>query len=164
MAIDTNLRFYLDTNYTNPLDLLTAYAPHNVTYTHKLTTGNGINQAQHAWSDQRVLGSGATETLDMSGLLTNAFGATLAFTFIRLILVTTTATSVGTLYIGPNSSNGLLTPWSGNTADRDRIPPGGLLVKYAPIGGYAVTAGSGDLVFVTAVGGSVTYNITIISI
>lgn len=164
MAIDTNLRVYLDTVYTNPLDLLTAYAPHNVAYTHKMTTGTGINQAQHVWSDQRVLGSGATETLDMSGLLDNAFGVPVAFTFLRLILVTTSVTSTGLLYIGPNVSNGLLTPWSGNAADRDRIPPGGLLVKYAPIGGYAVTAGTADLLFATASGGSVTYQITIVGI
>lgn len=125
------------------------------------------------WSDRRTLGATASETLDLSGVLTNSFGQTATFAEVCAILVvnrTTTATSE--LYVGPNDASNPVGGWwqpaTGlDTGSRGSIvypavagPPVvyGMMWKLNPRG-QSVTNSSTDLVKVSTPSTGVTYDI-----
>ena len=108
----------------------------------QFTPGTGSNQLDLIFHDQRTLGAGADESLDLAGSLVDSFGATLAFAKIKVLLIRNLSTTQ-TLTIG-NGANPFLT-WVGAATHTVTIPPRGVLLLVAPLAGYAVTAGTGDI-------------------
>lgn len=125
--------------------------------------GTGANQATIMWSDQRTLTSGSSESLDLSGsALTDAFGAAVALTSIKGIILYASTANTTNLTIG-NVTNGLATIFGAATQSLT-LHPGELLVKWTPLAaGYGVTASTADLLRVAnASGASAIYDIIII--
>lgn len=123
--------------------------------------GTGDAQADLVWSDRRTLAGSADETIDLAGALTDAFGASVSFAEVTAIVIRV-RTSGGAVAIGPNSSNGWLGPFA-DASDRIEIGQGGPPFCIGKAVGWAVTAGTGDLLFVANPDGtSVTYDIAII--
>ena len=123
--------------------------------------GTGANQATKSFLDTRTLAASANESLDLAGGLTDAFGNALTFTKIRALMIRAAAGNTNNVLVGGAASNGFVTPFSDAT-DVAVVRPGGLLLLAAPDAtGYAVTAGTGDLLKVANGGGSsaVTYDI-----
>ncbi len=128
--------------------------------------GAGANQAQKLFTDQRTLAASANETLDLSGVLQDVFGATLTFTKIKAILVKAAEGNTNNVVVGGAASNGWVGPF-GATTDTVSVKPGGTVMFVAPdANGYAVTAGTADQLKVanSGAGTGVTYDIVIVGV
>lgn len=138
--------------------------PFNPSYS--FANGTGANQANAGFADIRTLTASATENLDLSGALLDAFGNTLLFTKIKAMVVLAASTNTNDVLVGGAASNGFITPFADAT-DVIKVKPGGLAVLVAPdANGYAVTAGTGDILKVANSAGStsVTYTIILIGV
>jgi hypothetical protein len=125
-----------------------------------MSTGTGANQADLVFSDQRTT---ATESLDLSGTLTDAFGDTLTMVRVKAILIKAAAANTLDVFVGGGSNP--LIGWVADPTDIVEIKPGGAFMVWAPDAtAYPVTASTGDILKVAASDGatSITYDIIII--
>lgn len=148
---------------TNDLDVGVGTHVVGSNYKTKLTNGTGLDQANQMWSDRRTLTASSTEELDLAGILTNAFGTTLTFTSIKAIVINALSTNTNDVVVGGAAANAFLL--FGDATDTIAIKPNGSFGIINPeADGYAVTAGTGDLLKIanSSGGTSVIYEITII--
>ena len=124
---------------------------------------DAVNKADLLFADTRTLAASTSENLDLAGVLASAFGATIAAAEVLAIYVKAAAGNTNTVNFGPAASNGFVGPFNA-AADRLKVLPGewALLVSQK---GWAVTAGTGDLLTVLngGAGTSVTYDIVILA-
>jgi len=161
--VGTKLAVSLATTQTSALDLLTGRAPLDILKELPLGDGTGANQADRLFTDRRTLAASATENLDLAGVLTDAFGATLTFARIKLVLVTAASANTNNVNVIREGTNGV--PLFLAAADGVPVKPGGGFLWWAPDAtGVAVTAGTGDLLTFTnsGAGTSVTYDVAIL--
>jgi hypothetical protein len=147
MALSATIKAGISASHTNVLDLGTATFPLNLLHSLSLADGTGAGLADRIFSDTRTLSASATEDLDLSGSLTNAFG-TVTFARIKAVLVVASTDNT-------NNVNG----------DGLSVRPGGIFMwACSDATGVAVTAGTGDLLTLTNSAGStsVTYSIIVI--
>lgn len=163
MALKSTLTIQAVASFTSVLDLATGTVPLNFNKSQKLTNGVLANQADLIFHDQRTLGGSANEDLDLAGSLLDAFGATLTFVKIKGLFLFAAAANGDVIEIGGAASNAFIN-WVGDATDQVRVRPGGAFGLFAPdLTGYAVTAGTGDLLRITnADASSATYDIVII--
>lgn len=161
MAQQTTIHTRISSVATSALDLSTAQSPLLIDRTDVLDSGTGANQASQVWSDTRTLTTGANETLDLNGSLTDAFGVSVTFTKVKLLYIRNKGTTA--LTVGGAASNGFVSPF-GSATDVVKVPPGGELRLYAPDAtGFAVVAGTADqLKIANAAGASCDYDILIV--
>lgn len=149
---------------TLAFDLDTADDPLAKDYTQLLSSGTGANQASNMFHDQRTITASSSENLDLSGVLTNVFGVTLAFTKIKALIIRAAAANVNDVLVGGAASFA----WVGmlsDVTDIIKVKPGGTLIWIAPdANGGAVVAATGDILKVanSGSGTSVVYDIIII--
>lgn len=163
MALDTRLKLTLDANFTSPLDLQSRSAPLAMALSKALTNGVGANQADMVWSDQRTITASSTDSLDLAGSLTGAFGTTLTFARIKVVVIAASASNTNNVNLTRPASNGV--PLFLAAGDGIPVRPDGMVCWVArDATGVAVTAGTGDLIdIVNSAGGtSVTYDIAIV--
>jgi hypothetical protein len=157
------LSFSFRAEQTRALDLVTAAAPINFESSWAFTDGTGANQASAFFSDTRTLIASATEDLDLSGVLTDAFGTTVAATKIKAIAIVAASANTNNVNVTRPASNGV--PFMLAAGDGFALTPGaGCLLTWPNAAGIAVTAGTGDLITLTNSAGttSVTYSIAIL--
>ncbi len=138
---------------------------HNINYAESyiFTNGTSANQANMMFVDTRTVALSSSESLDLAGGLTDAFGATITFTRIKGILIKASSSNTNNVVLGGDVTNTFLT-WVGAETDSVVIRPGGMFCLMAPDAtAYAVTASTGDLLQVTnsSSGTGVTYDIII---
>lgn len=155
-------------SYTKAADQGTAAFPPIITSHYSITNGTAANQANGLWCDERTLSASASDSLDLSGGLTDIYGATLTFTKIKVLLVKASADNGDDLTVGSTSDSpdtGFST-WLGAEGHSVRVAPGGLLLVVAPdADGFAVTAGTGDILTVANTDdAAVTYEIMLIGV
>ena len=129
------------------------------------TDGTSSNQAKTYFVDQRTLAGTTNDDLDLAGSLTDPFGTTITFTVIKEIIIAIVSPN-GTkkLRVGPQ---GVANAWQG--------PFGGVAaanyleffhhwkMPSEPYTGYAVTAGTGDILRINnPTGSSIDYAILIV--
>lgn len=164
MPLTTKLLVDLDADYTSALDLSTTENRLRYVKQIALATGTAAGQADKVWSDTRTLAASASEDLDLTGTLVDAFGATITLARVKGLIVYAAAANTNDVVIGGASSNGWTGPFGGATHTL-AVRPGGLLTLFAPgTTGYTVTAGTGDLLHVanSGAGSSVTYDVVVI--
>lgn len=122
---------------------------------------DAVTKADVLWSDTRTLAASASESLDLRGSLVDAFGASVNPAEIVAIYVKAKSTNTNDVVIGNAASNGFAGPLS---ATGTLTLKAGEFVLLSSQAGWAVTAGTGDLLKVanSAAGTSVTYSIMII--
>lgn len=165
MALDISLTASLVGTHTNPLDLVEGKAAVSISHTVQLTNGTGAGQANQIFTDQRTLAASGTESLDLAGSLTNAFGATLTFTKIKAVYIKAAAGNTNNVRVTRPASNGL--PLFLGASDGLDVLPGGVFFwACSDDTAVAVTGGSGDLLTLTnsSSGSSVTYDIAIVGV
>jgi hypothetical protein len=150
---------------TNALDLATGSVPLTFRRSATLSTGTAAGQADKIFHDRRTIAASGSEDLDLAGVLTDAFGATLTFARVKGLYVAAAATNANNVVVGNASSNGWATLL--NATGTLTLRPGaavGAMAGVADGTGWAVTAGTGDLLHVanSGAGTSVTYDIVII--
>jgi len=132
------------------------------------TLGTGANQADILWTAQRTVNASTNDDIDLAGVLTNAFGATITTAELVAILIINAPLS-GTANRSSLTSGGGTNPVTGflggTTPTVGPIRPGGFFLigcgDAAGIG--AVTAGTGDILRVAnGAGGAATYQIAVI--
>lgn len=127
-----------------------------------LTDGSGSNQASKIWDAVRSVATAANDDLDLAGVLTDPFGATVTFATIKAILIRSDGANTTNLTIGNATSNQFVGPF-GAAAHTITIRPGGAFLIAAPQTGYTVTASTGDIFRVAnSAGATAVYGITVI--
>jgi hypothetical protein len=160
-----DLRVRLDVTSLSSLDFRSAVDQVLLTWDLLLSNGTGAQQANQVWSDRRTLGPSATENIDLAGALTNAFGVTLTFTRVKLLMIKADAANnvANLVQVTRPAANGV--PFMMAASDGFALAPGDWDIRASP-GATAipVTAGTGDLITITNSAGtnSVTYDIVIV--
>jgi hypothetical protein len=145
MSLTGNLRVSVTTELTSSLDKGTATSAESINISMPITSGTGASQGNQVFSDTRTLSASSNEELDLSGSLSNGLGDTVTFTRIIGLVVEAAAANGDTISVGGAAANGFES-WVGATGDLVKVRPGGALVLVAKDAtGYAVTAGTADL-------------------
>lgn len=165
MALTSRISFELTSTLTSVLDLGSATAP--LSYPRQITLANGTaaGQADKLWHDRRTLAASTTEDLDLTGTLTDAFGATITVARIKGLLISASAANSNNVVVGAAAGNA----WAAllNATGTITLRPGASLLVAAGQADavtYTVTAGTADLLKVanSGAGSSVTYDIAFI--
>ena len=144
------------------------FAP-NVALQTMLRNGTGANQADILYANARTVASNSNDDIDLAGVLTDAFGATIAAAEIVSVLIinapaTGTANTTDlTIGVGSNPFLGFL---GGTSPTIGPIKPGGVFMIGAgnAAGVGTVTAGSADILRIAnSTGASATYQIAIVA-
>jgi hypothetical protein len=163
MALTLTVKAGVRGTQTNPLDLGTADFPFDVLASVALASGTGANQADVIFTDTRTLTASATENLDLAGVLTNAFGATVTMARVKAILIKAASGNTNDVQLTRPATNGV--PLFLAASDGLPIRPGGFFAWCAPDAtAIAVTGATGDILTVTNSAGStsVTYDVVIV--
>ncbi|MET9138899.1 hypothetical protein [Streptomyces parvulus] len=147
------------------LDLGTSRASQSLSRRLELASGTGVGKADRVFSDRRTIAASGSEDLDLAGVLLDAFGAQITFARVKGLIVAAAAENTNNVVLGAASSN----PWATllGATHTLTLRPGAFVAVgtgAADPTGYAVTAGTGDLLKVANSAGStsVTYDIHII--
>lgn len=166
MTLSTSVRAGVNAKQGNVLDLGESDA--NIAKSFALTLANGTaaGQADRCFSDTRTIVASGTDDLDLAGTLTDAFGATVTFAKVKVIMVVAAAGNTNNVVIGGAAANQFAT-WAGAGTHTVTVRPGGtflLSVGSADLNAYAVTAGTGDVLRIANSGGttSVAYDIVVV--
>ena len=160
MALTTDVQVSISGVYTLALDLVTKSANLAKNYALHLDTGTGLSQGDVIFSDQRTMSG--LDSLDMTGggLLDN-LGNTWAPARIKGIFVFAAVANSANVLLRRPATNGV--PWLTAAGDEIIIVPGGFAMVWAPsAAGFAVTAGTGDLIDLAPASGTLIYDIIII--
>lgn len=128
-----------------------------------IATGTAAGLADKCWSDIRSPAGSATEIIDCSGLVTNAFGSVESFVKVRAVVIVAASTNTTTLQIArPAGATGL--PLFAAVSDAlAPLSAGGFFGWADPAAGVTVTAGTGDLIHViNSAGATASFTIAII--
>ena len=152
MPLNTQINVTMGATLTKTRDM-GVIAQDALSFTRKfeLLTGVGAGQADKLFYDERELTTGANETLDLSGVLVDAFGDTFTIARIKAIALLAESAVVGTvanttdLTFGAAAAN----PWVAflNSTGTVTLKPGGLVFACcgpADAVGWVVTGGTGD--------------------
>lgn len=165
MGLTSSLSVAASADLTSALDLATGSVPLALRRAVSLTSGTGAGQADKVFHDRRTLAASATEDLDLAGVLLDAFGAAITFARIKGIVVAAAAANANNVVVGAAAA----TQWATllNAAGTVTLRPGAVFAAMAGVTdatGWAVTAGTGDLLKVanSGAGTSVEYDIVLI--
>ena len=150
---------------TEVQDLGSASAPIGKTYRTVLTDGVAAGQADKIFHDTRTLAASATEDLDLAGVLSDPLGDVLTLAKIKGLIISAAAANANDVIVGAAAGS----PWLAllGAAGTVTLRPGATLAVFcgaADAAGYAVVAGTGDLLKVanSAGGTGVDYDVIII--
>lgn len=121
-----------------------------------------VGKANLLFADTRTLSASANEDLDLAGSLASAFGATITMAEVVAIFVRAAVGNTNDVRLTRPASNGFAGPFLA-AGDGVAIKPGEWQL-FASRSGWAVTAGTGDLINLanSAGGTSVSYDILVI--
>lgn len=134
-------------NASKALDLSTPTDALSYSYRTTFTFGDGALQCNALWHDTRTLALSTSEDLDLNGVLEDAFGDTVAFASVKLLIIENTSTAgEGTLHVGGAVATQFDT-WLGDSSDEVVIIAGEskVLISRVDADGYTAAAGDQDL-------------------
>jgi hypothetical protein len=163
MSLATTIYLRLTARHTKTFDLMTPTGFLEKIVDKAIADGTGAAQADLSWHDIRTLAATSNDDLDLSGVLTDIFGATVAMAKLKMLYIENPTTNDGNLEIGAAGTNPIV-GFFADISDKITIKPGGFVLIASPtVAGYAVAAGSADVLRVRNAG-SVSVNYTIIAI
>lgn len=165
MALTTTLAFRLLATLTAGQNLTVPDNPLLIDTLLSLATGTAAGQADRMYTGTRTITASSNEDLDLAGGLTDAFGAAITFARVKLFFARAAAANANNVVLGASAANQWVTFL--NAAGTATLRPGAFVLAAAGSAdatGYAVTAGTGDLLRVTngGAGSSVSYDLVII--
>jgi len=165
MSLTATLRVQALADLVSALDLGSASAPLRKTYQAELGDGTGTGQANRIWHDQRTLAASANEDLDLAGSLLDALGGAFSLARVKGLIVAAAAGNTNNVIVGAAASNA----WAAllGATHTLTVRPGAVVAAFAGAAdptGWAVTAGTGDLLRIanSGAGTSVTYDIVVV--
>ncbi|MGW6518547.1 hypothetical protein [Streptomyces sp. NPDC054962] len=165
MPLTSGIAVSASADLSTALDLATATVPLSLRKAVNLTDGTAAGKADRVFHDRRSLAASATEDLDLAGVLTDAFGATITFARIKAIVIVASAGNANNVVIGAAASNAWATLL--NATGTITLRPGAFVAAAAGAADavtYAVTPATGDVLKIanSGAGSAVTYDIVII--
>lgn len=123
---------------------------------------DAVNKLDILFADTRTLSASANEDLDLAGVLASAFGATITMADVVAIFIKAAAANTNNVNLTRPASNGFVGPFLA-AGDGIAVKPGEFALL-ASRTGWAVTAGTGDLINLanSGAGTGVTYDIVIL--
>lgn len=158
-----DIAFRLDLTHVGSNDIGSPKMPVSIDKLLSLSAGtDASNKANILFSDTRTLAASATEDLDLSGALADAFGATIAAAEIVAIFVSAAPGNTNSVNVTRPAANGFTGPFLA-AGDGVSIKPGEWQT-FVSQSGWPVTAATGDLLTFTnsAAGTAVTYSVVIV--
>ncbi len=158
-TVKGNLVVRLDTECRSILDEVEQKSDLAILAAFNFTSGTGAAQVLEQWSDDRQIGASGTDDIDLAGGITSdVAGTTIIFTAIKLIMLRANSANTNDCLLG-GAASAQFVNWVSDATDVVVIEPGGLFLLYTPSAtGYAVGAGSSDLLRVTNSAGATTVN------
>jgi len=158
MSLTSNIKLQVDCEHRKALDMADIIGDLFKTLVLDLANGTGADQADKLFHDERSLSPGTNEDLDLAGVLEDAFGDTLTFVKIKLLIIYNKDTT-HTFTVKPAASAGFLGPFGAASHTLTVKPSTSLnksfLVLIADPNGYQVTASTADKINVAVdAGGS----------
>jgi hypothetical protein len=147
-----NVALRIDSQLNSSLDLRTAVDPILLNLALGLTNGTGSGQASQQWSDTRTLTASATEDLDLAGSLTNAFGVTLTFVKLKVVLIRAAAANTNSVEVTRKATTGI--PLFMADGDGISLLPGAIFLYFSPTIGLTITPTTDDTLTFTNSAGS----------
>lgn len=131
--------------------------------TRDLSSGVAAQQADRIYSKTITLAASANQDIDLAGALLDPIGGSAVFAKVKAIAIRARDANTNNVVVGAAASNGFVGPF-GAATHTIAVPPGGNMMITAPASGWAVTAGTGDLLRVanSGAGTSVTFDLIII--
>jgi len=122
---------------------------------------DALGKADILWADTRTLAASATENLDLAGALAGLLGTTITAAEITAIVIAADSGNTNDVVVFGAASNPFNGPLSGTTPKLTLGPDDLALVTSKK--GWAVTAGTGDIILVanSSSGTAVTYTIVL---
>lgn len=167
MTLDnTALSLQFGAVLNNALDLgVIATAPLSYSYARALSTGVSVGQADQMWFDQRNIAASGTDDLDLTGTaLQSALNVNVAFARVKAVIIEALSTNTNNLIVGAAAANPWVGPFGAGT-HTVQVRPSGLLAMFCQDAtGWAVVAGTGDILRVanSAGGSAVDYKIIVV--
>lgn len=119
-----------------------------------LTDGTGIGQANAVYVDDFTIAASSTLDIDLAGSLLDVLGATVVFTAVKEIMLIAADGNTNNIVLG-GGTNPFLGPLGGTTPTIAVKPGGHLKLADHSAAGWAVGAGSSDILRLTnSAGGS----------
>jgi hypothetical protein len=164
-TLQSSLAVTLAATLANTVDGGSVQAPLRAGKSLSFDNGTASGQANQAFIDSRQIAASGTDPIDLSGVLTNALGASVLLTKVKALVIVADAANVNDVVVGGAASNGFATPF-GDPTDKVKVPPGGVLVLAAPAAGFTVTPGTGDILQIAngGAGTAVNYTIAVIGV
>ena len=168
MSLSTEILVRLKATQNGPNDFGGSFSP-TMQALLQTAAGTGANQADILFIDERTVNSATNDDLDLAGVLTSAFGATITAAELVAVFVINArregAANTTNLTIG-GGSNPVVGFLGGTTPTIGPIRPGGFVMigcgDAAGIG--AVTASTGDILRIAnSSGAAATYQIAILA-
>lgn len=154
MALSVGLQLGFQWTNTKTAGLSTAKDSKNYTFSDALAAGIGLDEADQIFTDSRTLNA-TSETLDVAGVLKDAFGDLVTFARLKGLLVVNKATAVGAvLTVGGAPTNAV-------PIETMTIGPGGARLVWEP-SLAAVTVGVNDKLLIDAGAQTISYDVIIV--
>ncbi len=149
------------------LDLSTVNDNATLEYSESIVDGTDADKADLLWHDERTVLAAANDDLDLTSLTNTIFGSTVTINFVKvraILLVNTSTTSGDVLNVGGSGAgSAFATPFAGDADAKVQVGADSALLLANKKDGWAVTAGTGDILRVNNPGANdVTYRIAII--
>lgn len=164
MTLKSALAISASAQLSGTTDLASVSSPLNFNRAVQLANGTGVGKADRMFADTRTLAASVTEDLDLSGALLDAIGGPAAFVRVKGLIIAAAKANTNNVVFGAASSNAWATLL--NSTGTISLRPGAAACFMAGVGdlGWAVTAGTGDILKVanSAGGTSVNYDIVVI--
>lgn len=162
MGLQTLIDGAIAYTLTGPADLGEARNTYNGWDKVQLESGTGSQQADRVYAKTITLAASATQSIDLSGTLTDPIGGSAVFAKVKAIAVRARPENTNGVIVG-NVANGFVGPF-GAATHQVTVPPGGFFLISAPEAGWSVVAGTGDLLRVAndGAGTSVTLDVVVI--
>ena len=116
--------------------------------THTFENGTAAGQANEMYLDQLTIPAGGSVNIDLTGSTsyTNPFGETLAFTAVRLVLISVIdPASSKAVLVGPQGVTDAAQLWFGDVEATDYETVEDVSLHYRTTGGWTITNDSADL-------------------
>lgn len=142
--------------FTNTNDFGTTSDSSGVSYSATMTNGTGSGAANKLFAKSYTIAASGNQSIDLAGSVTDFYGNTISFTKVKVIYVEhSTATTATTITVGVGGTNPFIN-WIKSagtiTTDQPRVVVrnGGVFLLACTDGtGYPVTAGTGDILYLT---------------
>lgn len=165
MALITSVQVVLNATLTKTPGLTVPTT--NIPVNRMIALADGITagKADRLYAATRTVGASSNEDLDLAGVLLDDFGQAITFARIKALYIAAAVGNTNNVVVGAAAAN----PWVTllNSTGTATLRPGAFLLAAAGLAdaiGYAVTAGTGDLLRAanSGAGSTVSYDIALI--